>query len=219
MMDRVERCIKLAQEEHYCPYCKQRLSCCEAPPMHVGDGLGWGSDIIFICLNDECSLYANSWDQFEAQYGHHASCRYILTPGSPKGEPMMVGSSQAYTGSIIDVEALKKQNKRFAMEKKAIAKLDTCVEEKNLEPVMFLILDEAADLAMRNQAVELLVELNDLACIDPIRDHKFRHTEIGQKANIAITEVLKACHRKECPHCMEIIKSQAKVCKHCGKDV
>jgi predicted amidophosphoribosyltransferase len=36
---------------------------------------------------------------------------------------------------------------------------------------------------------------------------------------LAIKQVLANNHRKECPYCMEIIKSQARVCKHCGKDV
>lgn len=214
-----DRCILLAQEEHYCPYCKGRLSCCEAPPIHVGDGLGWGSEVLFICLNDDCPLYADSWKHFEETYGQSASCRYMLLPGEKKGEPMMVGSSAAYTGSIIDIECLKKQNKRYAKEKEALAKLATCVEEKNLEPVLHLILDEAADMRGREKAVDMLAKLNNLDCIDPIRNHKFRNTDFEQRTNLAIIQVLKANHRKECPYCMEVIKTQAKICKHCGKEV
>ena len=219
MMDKTERCIKLAQEEHYCPHCKQRLSCCEAPLFHVGDGLGWGTDVFFVCLNDECPLFANSWEEFEQNYGHSASCRYMLTPGSTKGEPMMVGSKDAFTGSVIDIDILKKQNKRYCEEKSAILLLDTCVEEKNLEPVLYLLLDENAHIDGRKRAAELLTKLNDLACIDPLRNHQFRHTDIEQIVNMAIKDILKANFRKECPYCAEVIKAQAKLCKHCGKEV
>lgn len=215
----IDRCMKLAQEEHLCPHCGQRLSCCEAPPFHIGDGLGWGTDILFICLNDECSLFTRSWEEFEQRYGHNASCRYMLLPGESKGMSMMVGSPQAFTGSIIDIESMKKQNQRFHNEKKFTEQLETCLAEKNLEPVLGLILDNCADLPARRRAIELLVELNDLACLDPIRNHVFTHTDIEMEVNMALKQILENNHRKECPHCMEVIKAQAKVCKHCGKDV
>lgn len=217
--DKTERCLRLAREEHHCPHCNERLSCCEAPPFHIGDGLGWGTDILFICLNNECSLYVKSWGEFEERYGKAASCRYVLTPGATKGEAMMVGSSQAFTGSVVDVAALERQNKRYAREKKATEQLATCVEEKNLEPALHLLLDEHADIKNRFLACEMLLQLNDLACIDPLRNHVFRHTELEQQTNLAIKKILKSCHRKECSFCAELIKSQAKVCKHCGKDV
>ena len=58
-------------EEHTCPYCQAQLSCCKAPPFHVGDGLGWGTEYYYVCLNDECKLFTNSWQQFEDRYGHN----------------------------------------------------------------------------------------------------------------------------------------------------
>lgn len=213
-----ERCYEIARQKHDCPHCKTKLSCCHTPPYHVGDGLGWGSELIFICLNDDCSVFKNSWQQFEEQYGHSASCRYMLLPNETKGSTMMVGSKDAFTGSIVDPEKIGAKNHRYISEKKARAQLDTCVAEKNLEPVICLITDEEALLASRHQACDLLVALNDLACIDPIRAHQFHHTEIGQKANLAITTILKNNNRIECYHCAEIIKGQAKICKHCGKE-
>ncbi|MBU0482947.1 MAG: zinc ribbon domain-containing protein [Proteobacteria bacterium] len=214
-----EQCLKIAAEEHFCPHCKKRLSCCNTPPFHVGDGLGWGTEVFFVCLNDDCPLFANSWEQFELQYGHSASCRYMKLPNEEKGGPMMVGSKDAFTGSIIDPTCQTDQNGRYCKEKSALLLLDTCVKEKNLEPVLFFILDEEANLEQRHRACDLLAELNDLACIDPIRNHEFKHTEIGQYANIAIGKILKAHHSKECPYCAEIIKAQAKICLHCSKEV
>ena len=209
--------IKHAKEKPECPYCKTPLSFCATPPMHVGDGLGWGTDVFFICLNDDCSLFVNGWAHIETQYGKMGSYRYMLLPGDEKGSPMMVGSKIAFTGSELSIDELEGKNERYLKEKESLRQLESCVEDKNLDPVLYLITDEEANLVGRRQACDLLVELSDIRCIDPIRNHTFRHQEIGQLANLAIARILKKNFQKECPNCAEIIKSHAKVCKHCGK--
>jgi hypothetical protein len=214
-----DSCLKYVDEVHICPHCNARLSCCHTPPFHIGDGLGWGSEVMFVCLNDDCPLFKNSWKQFEEQYGHSASCRYILLPGESKGSAMMVGSKEAFTGCIVDPEEFKRQDLQYEKIKTSIRKLDSCVEEKNLEPVLHLILEEHADVEQRKRACELLTQINDLSCIDPIRNHNFRHTEIEQLANLAIAELLRNNFKKECPYCSEIIKAQAKICMHCKKEL
>lgn len=214
-----ERCLKYTEEEHYCPACKERLSCCEAPPVHVGDGLGWGSEVMFICLNDNCPTFVNGWEYVEEQYGHSGSYRYMELPGQSKGEVMMVGSKQAFTGCIINPEELMAQNKRYQAEKEALQQLDSSVAEKNTQPALQLILDELAALNGREKACDILFEINDLSCIDALRNHSFGNYDIEQKVNMTITELLKANFKKECPYCAEIIKKQAKVCMHCSKDL
>lgn len=215
----LDRCTKLANEVHHCPHCNTRLSCCEAPPFHIGDGLGWGTDILFICLNNDCPLFAKSWETFEERYGHRASCRYMLLPGEEKGMTMMVGSADAFTGSIIDVEGIKKQNERHHCEVEYTKQMDSCLAEDNLKPALCLVLDDCAELATRRRACDLLIELNKMECIDPIRNHKFVHSDIEMQANLAIRKILENHHNKECPHCMEIVKAQAKVCKHCNREL
>lgn len=213
-----KRCYEIAKQKHYCPHCKEELSCCHTPPYHVGDGLGWGTEIFFICLNDECPIFDRSWEEFEERYGQTASCRYMQLPDEKKGGPIMVGSKDAFTGNIVDQDSLDGNNERFQKEKAAIAKLETCVADKDLEPLICLITDEDANLKSRHRACELLDQVNDLACIDPIRAHKFRHTEIGQWAELAIGRILKSHNRMECQYCAEIIKDRARICKHCGKE-
>lgn len=203
------------KEEHICPHCKQKMSCCEAPQVHVGDGLGWGSDILFICLNDACSLFLNGWQSIEDRYGHHASYRYMELPGSTESNLMMVGNKDAFKASVVSPELIEKQNKRYQKEKAALAALETCVEEKNIEPVMTLILDEAAGLPGRKKAVELLMPLNDLSFIDAVRNHSFKEKALEQATNLIIAALLKKNFKKECPACGEIIKLQAKKCMHC----
>jgi hypothetical protein len=214
-----ESCVKYAQEKHFCPHCQARLSCCETPPFHIGDGLGWGCDVMFVCLNDECPIYTKGWQHIEEQYGHAGSYRYMLLPGEKKGEVLMVGSQEAFTGCVIDPEALKKQNIRYQEEQEALTELATCVEKHNLQPVLKLILDECAGLNGRLKSCKLLVELNDLSCIDPIRNHLFTNKDIEQSANMAINQILQTNFKKECPYCTEIIKKQAKICMHCGKEL
>jgi hypothetical protein len=202
-----------------CPHCQIELACCEAPPIHIGDGLGWGSDILYICLNDECPLFIRGWEQIEVKYGHHASYRYMQLPGSNESNVMMVANADAFTGSIVDPKEIESQNVRFQEEKKALAALETCLDEKNLTPVLHLLLDEGAAIDGRKKALSLLPLINDLSCIDPIRNHSFRDPSLESDCNMALAQILKANYKKECPFCMEIIKSQAQICMHCKKEV
>lgn len=214
----LRRDLGYLDEEHTCPHCKQKMSCCEAPPIHIGDGLGWGSEVLFICLHDNCSLFLNGWDRIEVQYGHHASYRYMELPDSKEGNLMMVGNSDAFKGSIIDPQELKNQNERYHREKQALEDLKTCIEDKNINPVLELILNEAADIEGRKKAIPFLGKFNDLTCIDPIRNHEFRDPSIEMACNHEIFCILKNHYKKECSQCGEIVKMQAKICMHCKMD-
>jgi hypothetical protein len=131
---------------------------------------------------------------------------------------MMVGNSDAFKASVIDPKVVESQNVRYQKEKEALKALDTCIDENNLEPVLVLILDESATVDGRKRAIGKLVELNDLQCIDPIRNHTFRDTSLESDCNMAIKKLLKANYKKECPFCKEIIKAQASICMHCKKE-
>lgn len=211
--------LSFLDEEHICPHCQSRMLCCEVPPIHVGDGLGWGSEAMFVCLSDSCSLFLKGWESVEANYGHHASYRYMELPGSKEGNIMMVGNKDAFKASVIDRKQIKKQNKRYQQEKEAVSQLETCVEQGNLDPVLFLILDEAADVKDRKRAISLLRDLNNLECIEPIKNHTFRDTSLEQECGLIIQQLLKDNFMKECPFCAEIIKQRAQKCKHCKENV
>ncbi len=211
--------LSVLDEKHTCPDCKATMSCCEVPPVHVGDGLGWGSEVMFICLNDECPVFKGGWKKIDVNYGHKGSFRNMQLPGSIELNIMMVASKDAFTGSIVDPELMREQNERYKKEKEAVAALDSCVEQNDITPVMTLILDEAATPAGRKKAIALLKDFNDLSCIDPIRNHTFRNTEFEQACNLLITQLLKDNYKKECPYCSELIKAQAKKCLHCKADL
>lgn len=218
-MEALTACLQFLDLKYTCPHCSQELTMCHAPPIHVGDGLGWGSEVLFICLNDECSLYVKGWEYIENQYGHVGSYRYMRLPNSNESNNMMVGSKDAFKGSIVDIEQLKRQNKRYQQEKEAISRLDTCIEEKNLAPVLHLLLDDHADIEARKRACALLVELNDISCIEPLRNHSFSNSFLEQEINMAISKILRDHYLKECPYCAELIKMRARFCKHCHRDM
>lgn len=211
--------LSVLDEEHTCPDCNTPMTPCEAPPVHVGDGLGWGSEVLFICLNDECPPFVSGWKKVDVNYGHKGTFRNMQLPGSKEMNVMMVASEMAFTGSILDLEEIKLQNIRYKKEKEALAALDTCLADKDIKPVMTLILDEAATPSGRKRAVEMLVRFNDLSCIDAIRNHTFKKTEFAQATNLVIQKLLKDNCQKECSFCAELIKAQAKKCMHCKSDL
>lgn len=211
--------LKYIEEKHYCPHCSGDLSLCHAPPVHVGDGLGWGSEYLFICLNDTCPLFVKGWDYIANQYGHVGSYRYMEIPNSKESYSMMVVGKEAFTGSVIDIEDVKRQNVRYQQQQDALAALDTCVAQQDLTPVMTLLLDDSVSTDDRKRAVALLVPLNDLACIEPLRSHAFKDAHLEQEINLAIGQLLANHFLKECPFCTELIKARATVCKHCQREL
>lgn len=213
------RDLSYLDKDRFCPHCEQKLSLCEAPPIHIGDGLGWGSDVLLICLNDACSVFINGWDKIEAQYGHHASYRYMELPDSKEKNYMMVGNSDAFKACVVDKKELKRQNERYRKEKEATARLETCVENNDLEPILTLLLDDAARKDPRGKALEYLLEINDLSAIDPLRNHSYVDPAFSSKINMTISQLLKNNFMKECPYCAELVKAQAKKCMHCKEDL
>lgn len=207
--------LRYLDEKHVCPHCRTELTLCHAPAIHVGDGLGWGSEYLFICLNDACSLYTKGWEFIERQYGHTGSYRYMELPNSKESYSMMVGGAGAFTGSIVDVEDLRRRDARHQKLQQALARLDTCLADGDMEPVLTVLLDDTAHLDDRKKAVALLVPLNDLRCVEPLRNHRFKDEHILHEVNMALRTLLQNHFLRECPYCAELIKLRAKVCKHC----
>ena len=211
--------MKYIEEKHYCPHCSGDLSLCHAPPVHVGDGLGWGSEYLFICLNDTCPLFVKGWDHIANQYGHVGSYRYMELPNSKEQYTMMVVTKDAFTGSIVDIESIKRQNVKYQQQQEALAALDACVEKRQLAPVLTVLLDESVKIDDRKRAASMLAALNDVTCIEPLRNHVFKDLHLQQEVNLAIGQILTRNFLKECPYCTELIKIRATVCKHCQREL
>lgn len=209
-------CLRYCAMEFYCPHCDSRLEPCETPPFHIGDGLGWGAEVMFICLNDECPPFVKGWQHIEDAYGHVGSYRYMRLHNEKQGELMMVGSQIAFTGSILNPEAILAANKRLQQEQEWVAQLEESVASGDLTPAMGIILDEKAGPKNRSKAMDILLQIKDISCYDALRNHEFANSELEYKVNTILPQLLELCFMKECPDCAEIIKTQAKKCKHCG---
>lgn len=211
--------LQYLEEKHYCPHCSGDLSLCHAPSVHVGDGLGWGSEYLFICLNDLCPLFVKGWDYIANQYGHVGSYRYMEIPNSKESYTMMVVGREAFTGSIVDVEALKRQSDSYQRREEALAALETCVERKDSGPALKLATDDSVGPNDRRRALGLLAEIGDPACIDALRAHAFKDQQLQQEVDLVIARILASHFLKECPFCAELIKARATVCKHCQREL
>ncbi len=207
------------KEKHTCPHCGEDLKLCHAPPMHVGDGLGWGSEYLFICLNDDCPLFVKGWKYIEDQYGHVGSYRHMELPNSKEHINMMVAGKDAFKGSIVQIDALKKQDERHQKEKAAIKALDSCVENSDLQSVLFLLTNAHTSLEVKKRAATYLVPLNDLDCVETLRNQEFKDEYLAMEVNLAINKILENNFLKECPYCSELVKIRANLCKHCGKEL
>ena len=70
----------MSMEKPKCPHCEAEMNIWETPLMTFSDGLGWGTPYLFICFNDECSLYREGWDHLAENYAHTASYRCMKNP-------------------------------------------------------------------------------------------------------------------------------------------
>ena len=79
----------------------------------------------------------------------------MLLPGEKKGSSIMVGGAAAFTGCVIDPDAVPEGPTRYDKEKEALAKLETCVETGDIEPIIHLITDEDARLEGRRKGADV----------------------------------------------------------------
>jgi hypothetical protein len=98
-----KRIKKLVNEKHYCPHCKAKLSLVYPPIFSFSDGLGWG-EYLWLCLNDDCKMFTNSWSQLRKKYGRNAGVRFGFCPGEKVGGPIFISSPEDYKNSVVEKE-------------------------------------------------------------------------------------------------------------------
>ncbi len=209
----------LEQEKPKCPHCGQEMSIWEVPSIPMGDGLGWGEPFLFVCFNDECSLYTQGWDKVQEDYGHTASYRCMCYPGSGKFECMPVFGKLGGAGQVVDDQVLMQQEMLKEAIKKGFSILAGCYVEKDAETILRLLLDPTEPAKVRLKAAEMIGDIGSLEAIDPIKNLKIGNEIIQKQLDESVKKMHKRYFTRECPFCAEIIKERAKVCKHCGKEV
>lgn len=209
----------LALEKPKCPHCNKEMNLWEVPPFTFSDGLGWGVPYLFLCFNDDCSLYRQGWDHIEENYAHKASYRCMNYPGTEQFELMPVFSGMGGTGQIIDDEALAKEEALKEAIKKGFSILADCYVSQDGPQVLTMLTDAAEPARVRAKAAEMIGDIGELEAIEPLRNMKFGNELIQKTVDEAIQKIHKRYFTRECPFCAEIIKQRAKVCKHCQKEV
>lgn len=209
----------MEMEKPKCPHCGEEMNLWEVPSINFSDGLGWGEPFLFLCFNDNCSLYTDGWGHIEENYAHKASYRCFCYPSSGQFEVMPVFSPMGATGQIIDEQVLAQQEVLKENIKRGFSILADCYTSKDSVSVLRILLDPTEPTRVRLKAAEMIGDIGELDAIDPLRNLKMGNEPIEKQLAASLEKIHERYFTRECPYCAEVIKKQAKVCKHCGKNV
>jgi hypothetical protein len=209
----------LAQKKPICPYCNQEMSLWDVPDIALGDGLGWGTPYLYICFNDECSLYKQGWESIMDNFAHRASHRCMNYPGTDQFECIPVFSPEGAKGQIIDDQVLAEQERLKEATKRGFSILADCYVAKDWLEALKLLLDATEPNRVRLKASEMIGDIGEIEVIDTLRNTSFGNVKLVESVQESIQKIHGRYFTRECPFCAEIIKKRATVCKHCGKEV
>jgi hypothetical protein len=209
----------LSQEKPLCPHCGAVMTIWEVPPFDFADGLGWGTPYLFVCFNDECSLYAQGWKNMQENYAQCASYRCINYPGTEQFQCIPVFSPMGGTGQIVDEQVLAEQEMLKERTKMGFSILADAYVSKDSVTVVTLLLDGSQPQRVRLKAAEMVGDIGELEAIEPIKSAKFENKLVQEQVDASVKKIHERHFTRECPFCAEIIKKRAKICKHCGQDV
>lgn len=206
-------------ERPKCPHCNKEMSIWEVPAISVGDGLGWGEPFLFICFNDDCSLFNKGWDDLMENVGHKSSYRCMNYPGTDTYEVLPVFSSFGGSGQVVTDETVAKQKEFEEAIKSGFSILADCYVGKDLVQMLKMTMDSSEPMRVRLKAAEMLGDLAETEAIDPLQNTKFGNQKLQEAVTLAIQKIHERCFTRNCPFCAEIIKKQAQICKHCKMEV
>lgn len=209
----------MEMEKPVCPHCNETMQIWEVPPINVGDGLGWGTPYLFMCLNDACSLYANGWDDMMDNYAQRASYRCINFPGTRQFELIPVFSPMGAKGQMIDDQIMAEEEVLKENTKRGFSILADCYVNNDGVTVLKLLTDSSEPVRVRIKAAEMIGDIGELEAIEPLRSLQFGNPRLQDQVNAAVGKIHERFFTRECPFCAEIIKRRATLCKHCNRDV
>ena len=209
----------LSQEKPVCPHCGVEMTIWEVPPFDFSDGLGWGTPYLFVCFNDECSLYVQGWANMEENYAQCASYRCINYPGTEQFQLMPVFSPMGGTGQKVDEQVLAEEEILKEKIKMGFSILADAYVAKDSITVVTFLLDGSQPQRVRLKAAEMIGDIGELEAIEPIKNARFENEIIQKQVDASVKKIHDRYFTRECPFCAEVIKKRAKICKHCGQDV
>lgn len=208
-----------SQEAPDCPHCGRVMTIWETPPFSFSDGMGWCAPYLFVCFNDDCPLFVNGWKEMEENFGQTASQRCICYRGAEDFQCMPVFSPTGAKGMIINDQRLMEEAMLRENTKRGFALLADCYVEKDGVAVFNILTDSCQPPRVRLKAAEMLSEIAPIEAADTLKALTFENELIQKQADESYTKILERHFARECPHCRGIIKSKAKLCKHCGESV
>ena len=209
----------ISMEKPLCPHCKKEMSIYEVPPVTFSDGLGWGTPYLFLCFNDDCSLYKQGWENLKENYNQTASYRCMNYPGTDTFELMPVFSPMGATGQIIDDKVVAAEEALKEATKKGFSILADCYTSKDSPAVLRLLVDPTEPAKVRLKAAEMLGDIGELEAVDALRNLKVGNELIEKEIDKSVKKIHERHFTRDCPFCAEIIKKKAKICKHCQREV
>ncbi|MDA8433264.1 MAG: zinc ribbon domain-containing protein [Nitrospiraceae bacterium] len=210
---------QVMEEKAVCPHCGQKLNKWSTPTFNFSDGLGWCSSFLYVCFNDECTFFKNSWKHMYESYGQEMGYRYMLHPDSGEAASLPCGSKYAMKGDIIDEIQEAQEKADLEARKKAFQALTDYFIAKDVDALLKVLMDEEGFGSVRLKAAEHLGEIGDLKAVEPLANYRCVNEVIQAKIGEAVQKIHKKNFTMECPYCAEVIKVRAKICKHCGKEL
>ncbi|MBU1320658.1 MAG: ogr/Delta-like zinc finger family protein [candidate division Zixibacteria bacterium] len=80
-----------------CPHCGVKMLKWAAPAE-----TSWGSDIQYVCFNDDCPYYVKGWEWMKGHYEQNVSYRHKYNPQTGELGPIPVWSSEALRNCIVE---------------------------------------------------------------------------------------------------------------------
>jgi hypothetical protein len=209
----------LKMDKPVCPHCGEVMKLWEVPPINFSDGLGWGEPFLFMCFNDDCSLYTEGWDHLAETMAHKASYRCFSYPSTGRFEIMPVFSPQGAQGQIIDDQIMAQEEALKESIKKGFSILASCYVDKDGPTVLRMVLDPTEPARVRLKAAEMIGDIGELDAIEPLKNLKTGNELVDEQLVKSVATIHNRFFTRECPFCAEIIKQRAKICKHCNQEV
>jgi hypothetical protein len=209
----------LSREKPKCPHCDTEMSLWDVPDIALGDGLGWGTPYLYICFNDDCSLYISGWENIRDNFAHNASHRCMNYPGTDQFECIPVFSPDGAKGQILDDEVLAAQEALKEAIKRGFSILADCYVSKDWVEILRILIDVTEPSRVRIKAAEMMGDIGEIEAIETLQSFRSGNLKIDEAVATAVQKLHNRFFTRDCPFCAELIKKRAVVCKHCGKDV
>jgi hypothetical protein len=132
---------------------------------------------------------------------------------------MPVFSSIGGTGQMLDDNVLDMREATKEAMKQGFSLLTDFYVSKDWDEILKILLDPIQPARVRLKAAEMVGELGDVDAIEHLVNHKYSSPVLTKAVEDAVAILHERHYTRECPHCAEIIKKRATVCKHCNKAV